>query len=428
MKNIGVFICHCGINIARTVDIGRVVKAIADVPGVVCAKDYPYMCSEPGQSLIKDSISEYNLDRVVVACCSPSLHKLTFMGVVAAVGMNRYCLEIANIREQCSWVHEDREEATRKAISLVKSAVAKVEKLEPLTEFDVGVTPEALVIGGGIAGIQAALDIANSGFKVHLVERDSSVGGHMAQLDKTFPTLDCSACILTPKMVDISRHENINLLTYSEVESIEGFVGNFKAKIKLKDRHVDTEKCTGCDQCSDNCLVRYIPQKREIHSIKEQLEKENLVLLDDTIKRYNNDESALVQILLDINAELNYLPENALKYVSEALDVPLSKVFQVATFYTAFSLKPRGEHIVKICMGTACHAKGAPRVLEEIERRFRIKSGETTPDLKYTLETVNCLGCCALGPVVTIDDNYYHVDPSDVQQLFDSFEKEESKI
>ncbi len=426
MKKLGVFVCHCGINIARTVDVKRVAEVIGREPGVAVATDYPYMCSDPGQNLIKHEIREKGLDGVVVACCSPSLHKLTFMKVAASVGMNKFCLDIANIREQCSWVHEDREQATRKAISLVKSAVAKVALLEPLEEFHVGVTPEALVIGGGIAGIQTALDIANSGYKVHLVEREPSVGGHMAQLDKTFPTLDCSACILTPKMVDVGQHENIDLITYAEVEKIEGFVGNFKATVKLKDRHVDAEKCTGCDLCSNNCLVRYVPQKREISSVKDSLESDMLAFLDDTLDKHNKDKAALVQVLLDVNARFNYLPEDAVRYVSEVLEIPLAKAYQVATFYTAFSLTPRGKHIVKVCMGTACHAKGAPRVLDEIERRLGIKNGETTGDLRYSLETVNCLGCCALGPVVTIDETYYHADPQDVQSLFDKLEEDES--
>ena len=425
MKRVGVFICHCGVNIGRTVDVKHVAEVMSHEKGVVVASDYPYMCSDPGQNMIKDAIMEHSLDRIVIACCSPTLHSQTFGRLIDSAGLNRYCLEIANIREQCSWVHEDREKATGKAISLVKAAVAKARLLEPLDEFHVGVTHEALVIGAGIAGIQAALDIADAGFQVDLIERDSSVGGHMAQLDKTFPTLDCSACILTPKMVDVSQHGNINLLTYSEVESVDGFVGNFKVKVKVKDRHVDMEKCTGCDLCTQNCLVKYIPQRREMHSVEDRLEDDIKAFLDDTIDKYGTEKKALVQVLLDVNTHYNYLPENAVRYISEKLTVPVSKAYQVATFYTAFSLEPRGKHIVKVCMGTACHAKGAPRVLEEIERRLGIESGETTPDMRYSLETVNCLGCCALGPVVTIDDTYYHTEPSDVIPLFDKFEKEE---
>ena len=424
MKRVGVFICHCGVNIARTVDVKRVAEVIARERSVIVATDYSYMCSDPGQNIIKDNIKEHSLDRIVIACCSPTLHSQTFGRLISSAGLNKYCLEIANIREQCSWVHEDREKATRKAISLVKAAVAKARLLQPLEEFHVGVTHEALVIGAGIAGIQAALDIADAGFQVDLIERDSSVGGHMAQLDKTFPTLDCSACILTPKMVDVSQHGNINLLTYSEVESVEGFVGNFKVKVKVKDRHVDMEKCTGCDLCTQNCLVKYIPQRREIQSVKDRLEDNMLTFLDDIIDKHGAEKNALVQVLLDVNANYNYLPEDAVRYVSERLAVPVSKAYQVATFYTAFSLEPRGKHIVKVCMGTACHAKGAPRVLEEIERRLEISNGETTPDMRYSLETVNCLGCCALGPVVTIDETYYHAEPSDVIPLFDKFEKE----
>ncbi len=257
---IGVYVCHCGTNIAATVDVEEVAKFAETLPDVAVSRAYVYMCSDPGQELIKKDILDAKLDRVVVASCSPRMHEITFRRACEEAGLNAYCMEMANIREQCSWVHSDKEQATKKAKGLVASAVAKASLLQPLEPMRVGVTPSVLVIGGGIAGIQSALDIADAGFQVYLVEKEPSVGGHMAQLDKTFPTLDCSACVLTPKMVDVARHENIKLITYAEVESVEGYVGNFRVTVKKKPRYVDEEKCTGCGMCYNNCPVRYVPQ------------------------------------------------------------------------------------------------------------------------------------------------------------------------
>jgi heterodisulfide reductase subunit A len=253
---VGVYICHCGINIAATVDIEEVRSYISTLPGVAVCRDYRYMCSDPGQELIKKDIKEYGLNRVVVASCSPRMHEPTFRVACEEAGLNPYCFEMANIREQCSWVHVDKEKATEKAESLVAAAVEKSLLLEPLKETEVDVTPTAMVIGGGIAGIQASLDIADSGFKVHLMEREPSIGGHMAQLDKTFPTLDCSACILTPKMVDAGSHPNIDLITYAEVEDVGGYVGNFNVKVKKKPRYIDEDKCTGCGLCAQACRFK----------------------------------------------------------------------------------------------------------------------------------------------------------------------------
>jgi len=255
LKDIGVFICHCGVNISNTVDVKKVVEEISKLPSVAICEDYQYMCSDPGQELIKRSIKEHDLDAVVVAACSPRMHEPTFRATVSDVGMNPYCFEMSNIREQCSWVHHEKDKATEKAIDLVKSAVARALLLEPLQSEAFPVVPAALVVGGGIAGIQASLDIANSGFKVYLVEKEPSIGGHMAQFDKTFPTLDCAACILTPKMVDVARHPNIELLTYSEVEEISGSIGNFNVKVKKKARYVDMDKCTGCGSCAESCRL-----------------------------------------------------------------------------------------------------------------------------------------------------------------------------
>jgi heterodisulfide reductase subunit A len=255
MDKIGVFVCHCGRNIGATVDVAAVVKEIAAHPGVEHCEDYRYMCSEPGQALIKQRIREKGLEAVVVAACSPSLHETTFRRAAQACGLNFYLTEIANIREQCSWVHSDRGEATAKAISIIKSMVEKTRLNEALAPSRIAVNRRALVIGGGIAGIQASLDIANSGYEVLLVERSPSIGGHMAQLSETFPTLDCSQCILTPKMVEVSQNRNIRLLTYSEVEEVSGSVGNFKVRIRKKATSIDEDKCTGCGVCSEKCPV-----------------------------------------------------------------------------------------------------------------------------------------------------------------------------
>jgi len=255
-NKIGVFVCHCGINIASTVDIKELTDYAKTLDGVIVSKDYKYMCSDLGANLIKESIKKNKLDSVVIACCSPRMHEHTFRGVVEAGGVNAFNLEISNIREQCSWAHDDKKRATEKAKALVRGSVAKARLLEALETSKIKVTPKALVIGGGIAGIQAALDIAEEGHKVYLVERSPSIGGRMAQLDKTFPTLDCSSCILTPKMMEVANHPNIELLTYSEVTGVDGSIGNYKVKVKKKARYVDMDKCTGCGDCMQACRLK----------------------------------------------------------------------------------------------------------------------------------------------------------------------------
>ena len=253
MQRIGVFICWCGSNIAATVDVEKVAEVIKSEPGVVYSANYQYMCSENGQQLIKQAIKEHNLTGIVVGACSPRMHEATFRKAAEAAGLNPYMVEIANIREHCSWIHKDMDEATEKAVILVRTAIAKVKLNAPLMAGESPVVKRALVIGGGIAGIQAALDIADAGFEVDIVEKNATIGGRMAQIDKTFPTLDCSACILTPKMVDCAQHEKIDILSYSEVEDVKGFVGNFNVKIRRKARYVDENKCTGCKLCMEKC-------------------------------------------------------------------------------------------------------------------------------------------------------------------------------
>jgi len=261
MSKIGVFICHCGENISATVDCEKVAQEIGKVEGVEYAIDYKYMCSDPGQTLIKDAIKEHNLDGVVVGSCSPRMHEPTFRKACAEAGLNPYLCEIANLREHCSWVHEKSEATTEKAFDLVKMLVEKVKRNKPLDSIKVPITKKALVIGGGIAGIQASLDIANAGHKVILIEKDPSIGGHMSQLSETFPTLDCSQCILTPRMVEVAQHPNITLYTYAELDSLEGFIGNFTAKIRLKAKSVDHKKCTGCGACLQKCPQKRIPSE-----------------------------------------------------------------------------------------------------------------------------------------------------------------------
>lgn len=253
MQKIGVFVCWCGSNIAATVDIEKVVQAVSHEPGVVHAEDYQYMCSEGGQVKIKQAIKDLGLTGIVVCACSPRMHEATFRKAAQAAGLNPYMVEIANIREQCSWIHKDKEEATEKAIILARTAVAKLNLNKPLKAGESKVVKRALVIGGGIAGLQSALDIADAGYEVDIVEKSPTIGGKMAQLDKTFPTLDCAACILTPKMVDAASHEKINLFTYSEVEGVSGFVGNFNVKINKKARSIKSDLCSGCGVCTEKC-------------------------------------------------------------------------------------------------------------------------------------------------------------------------------
>ena len=256
MKRIGVFVCHCGLNIARTVDVKKVVKVISEHPSVVHAVDYTYMCSDPGQDLIKEAVKEKKLDGVIVAACTHTLHETTFRNAISSAGLNPYQFENANIREQCSWVHNDKDVATEKAIIIIKSMIEKLKLNESLYPMSSPITKKALVIGGGISGMQVALDIAYGGYEVVLVERTSSIGGRMAQLSETFPTLDCSSCILTPKTVEVGHHPNIKLLAYSEVEAVEGYVGNFKVEIRRKAAYVDWDKCTGCGECSEKCPTK----------------------------------------------------------------------------------------------------------------------------------------------------------------------------
>jgi len=261
---IGVYLCHCGSNIAGMVDISEVARFAEQLENVAFVRDYRFMCSEPGQELIKKDIKESEIDRVVVAACSPLMHEKTFREACEEAGLNPYLLQIANVREHCSWVTERGPDATEKAKMLVSAAVAKATYLEPLERRKVPVHPDTLIVGGGIAGIQAALNLAEAGKKVYLVEKTPSIGGHMSDFDKTFPTLDCAACILTPKMVAVGKHANVELLTWAEVVGVSGYIGNFKVKIRKKARYVDLTKCNGCGECWGECPSTTVPRKRRV--------------------------------------------------------------------------------------------------------------------------------------------------------------------
>ena len=264
-EKIGIYICHCGSNIAGTVDVEEVARwAGKNVQDVVVSRDYKFMCSSLGQSLIEEDIKKEGLTRIVVAACSPHLHEKTFRRACENAGLNPYLLQMTNIREHCSWVHIDKKAATEKTKALVAAAAGRVRHQRPLERMYVKVNPATLVVGGGIAGLQATLELADAGYPVHLVEREPSIGGHMAQFDKTFPTLDCSACILTPKMSEVGQHDKVTMYTYSELEEVSGSVGNFKVKIRRKARMVNASDCTGCGICVEKCPRKVVDDVFEV--------------------------------------------------------------------------------------------------------------------------------------------------------------------
>jgi NADH:ubiquinone oxidoreductase subunit E/NAD-dependent dihydropyrimidine dehydrogenase PreA subunit len=264
-----------------------------------------------------------------------------------------------------------------------------------------------LVVGGGIGGIQSSLDLANSGFKVYLLESGPVIGGQMAKLDKTFPTNDCSMCIISPKLVECGAHPNIEKLTYADLQKVEGEPGKFKITIKKRARSVDESLCTGCGECINHCLVRNQPYIEPRQVVEPPLPEDDKRIVEEILDRYGEHRSPLIPVLQDISGKFNYLPEPVLYYVSFKLNIPMAHVLRVATFYAFFSLKPRGKHLVSVCMGTACHVRGGERILEKLEEELGIRHGQTTDDKKFSLEMVRCLGCCALSPVVKVDERVY---------------------
>jgi len=279
-----------------------------------------------------------------------------------------------------------------------------------------------LVIGGGIGGIQAALDLADSGFRVYLVDKNPSIGGVMAQLDKTFPTNDCSMCILAPKLVSVARHPNIEIISNAEIEKVSGEAGNFVVKVKKEPRYVDVEKCTGCGVCMQNCPVR---QMIHLDGKEESIElcPEDRIRIQEILKEYRARKGNLMPILQKISAQYNYLPTNLLRYIASELNIPLSQIFSIATFYNAFSLTPRGRHAIAICRGTACHVRGSGNILERLEQELGIVDGGTTEDLRFTIQTARCIGCCSIAPAVRIDqDTYGHVQASQLMDILKKYQ------
>jgi len=279
-----------------------------------------------------------------------------------------------------------------------------------------------MVVGGGIGGMQASLDLADSGYKVYLVERGPSIGGVMAQLDKTFPTNDCAMCTLAPRMVDCGSHFNIEKLAYSEVEEVEGAAGRFVVRVRRKARYIDEDKCTGCGECVENCLVRNLAYLEPALLPEIDLDVSMRGKVDEILDRYDGGQEVLVPILQDISEEFNWLPADVLVRISQAKRIPIEHIVRIATFYKSFSLVPRGKHIITVCLGTACHVKGAGRILDRFERELDIKVGETTPDMQFTLQGVRCIGCCGLSPVITIgDDLYGKLNAADAVALLDRY-------
>lgn len=264
----------------------------------------------------------------------------------------------------------------------------------------------ALVVGGGIAGMQASLDLAEAGIKVYLLDSKPSIGGVMSQLDKTFPTNDCAMCTMAPRLVSIGRHKDIDVLPLSEVESIEGKPGHFKIALKRKARYIDEDACTGCGACVVNCPVRLVPQPLNGQSPVD-LEPDVKSTVDNIIAEHKDRTGFLMPILQSINAVYNYFPRSILMYLSRELNIPLTQILRIATFYNAFSLKPRGKHIINVCMGTSCYVRGSERLLDKFSEVLEVPVEETTKDMNFTLKAVRCVGCCSIAPVMTTDGKAY---------------------
>jgi len=283
-----------------------------------------------------------------------------------------------------------------------------------------------MVLGAGVAGIQASLDLADMGYKVYLVEKGPSIGGAMAQLDKTFPTNDCAMCLLSPKLVDTARHPNIEIITNTDLQKVDGSAGNFAVTLNKRPRYIDEEKCTGCGTCTNNCPVRNIARFEEVDELgKVQLDSEDSQVLQDILSKHEAERAAVISVLQDINTHYRYLPENVLRHTARALDIPLSQVYSIASFYNSFSFIARGRYVVRVCMGTACHVKGGHLILQALERMLKIDAGGTTEDKNFSLEEVRCLGCCGLAPVITINEDLYgSVTQSKLPKILERYKAE----
>jgi len=276
------------------------------------------------------------------------------------------------------------------------------------------------VLGGGISGMQAALDLADSGLKVYLVDNKPAIGGVMAQLDKTFPTNDCAMCTMAPRLVEIGRHKDVEIITLSDIEKVEGEAGNFKVILNKKPRYINEEKCTGCGTCITNCPTRNKVQP--IEKTKVELEPQFQDKVTEIIRINKGREGPLMAILQQINTTFNYLPENVLRYVSQEVGYPVSHILHIATFYSSFSIVPRGKHIINICMGTACYVKGSERLMERFSDVLEINENETTPDKLFTLKSVRCIGCCGLAPAAMIGDNVYgNLSTKDIPGIIEKY-------
>jgi len=280
-----------------------------------------------------------------------------------------------------------------------------------------------LVCGGGIAGVQASLDLSAAGFRVYVVEESPSIGGGMARLDKTFPTGDCATCIISPKLVEFMRDHNIDVLTMSDVMSLDGEAGNFKAQVRQRPRGVDLDKCTGCGDCWQHCPVRNVAAEVQPFAPTGPLQAADDLWLGEALERYKGDPAPLIQMLQDINDERRYLPRPMLEALSARLDIALSEILRVASFYNAFSLEPVGRHVIEVCLGTACFVRGSGALLERVAKGLGLAAGRTDDDMRFTLRTVRCLGCCALSPAMRIDGiTFGKVKLDKVRDLLERFE------